>query len=105
MPEIMIVMRSGETRPVDGAEGQSVMLAARDAGIDELEGFCGGCCACASCHVYVDPAFAGRLPPIGADEDELLEGSGHRRPHSRLSCQLSMTDALAGLRLTVAPEG
>lgn len=80
------------------------MEAIRDAGIDELLALCGGCCSCATCHVHVDPAFADRLPPMSEDESDLLDSSDHRRETSRLSCQVPLTDALAGLRVTIAPE-
>ena len=65
---------------------------------------CGGCCSCATCHVYVDPAFADKLPAISADESDLLDSSDHRNATSRLSCQLPMTAALDGLKVTIAPE-
>jgi 2Fe-2S ferredoxin len=54
--------------------------------------------------VYVDPAFSDQLPPISDDENELLEGSEHRQPNSRLSCQLAFDDSLDGLQVTVAPH-
>jgi 2Fe-2S ferredoxin len=56
----------------------TLMEAIREAGNDELLALCGGCCSCATCHVHVDPAFADRLPPIGADENDLLDSSDHR---------------------------
>ena len=65
---------------------------------------CGGCCSCATCHVYLDPAFADRLPAMSEDEDELLDGSDQRTEQSRLSCQIAFSDALAGLQVTIADE-
>lgn len=58
---------------------------------------------CATCHVYVDPAFADKLPPVSADEDDLLDSSDHRTSASRLSCQIQCVDALDGIRITIAP--
>ncbi len=80
------------------------MEALREAGFDEILALCGGCCSCASCHVYVDPAFLARLPDPSPDEDELLESSSHRRATSRLSCQIPLSDSIDGLAVTIAPE-
>lgn len=102
--QLTVVTRAGKAQAVSGKVGESLMHAIRDAGIDELMAACGGCCSCATCHVYIDPAFAGRLPPMGSDEDELLDGSTHREAGSRLSCQIPVTEALAGLTATIAPE-
>ena len=76
----------------------------RDAGFDELLALCGGCCSCATCHVFVDEAWADKLPPVGEDENDLLDSSSHRNATSRLSCQISMGADLDGLRVTIAPE-
>ncbi len=104
MPKLIVVTREGEERELDGEAGLSVMEVIRDGGIDELLALCGGCCSCATCHVHVDPAFAGDLPPMGADEDDLLDSTGDRDETSRLSCQIPFTDALDGLRVTIAEE-
>lgn len=103
MPTLHVTLRDGSERTVDAAAGLTAMEAIRDAGIDELLAMCGGSCSCATCHVYVSDADRGRLPAIGPDEDELLESSEHRRPASRLSCQLPL-DPLDGLAVTIAPE-
>lgn len=76
----------------------------RDNGFDELLALCGGCCSCATCHVFVDPAYADRVEPISEDESDLLDSSGHRTAQSRLSCQVVVTPALDGLTVTIAPE-
>ena len=104
MPQLIVVTRGGDTKTLDAKNGASVMEAIRDHGVDELLALCGGCCSCATCHVYVDPSHADALPKMTDDENELLESSSHRHATSRLSCQLSMTDAMAGLRVTIAPE-
>jgi len=64
MPQLNVVLRSGETKTIDAIDGHSVMQSIRDSGIDELLALCGGCCSCATCHVYVDHAFAGLLPEV-----------------------------------------
>ncbi len=104
MPKLTVVDREGEERTVDAVSGVSVMEAIRDNGFDELLALCGGCCSCATCHVFVDPAFADRLPDMSEDENDLLDSSDHRNETSRLSCQVPMSDDLDGLRVTIAPE-
>ncbi|MDX3910124.1 MAG: 2Fe-2S iron-sulfur cluster-binding protein [Sphingobium sp.] len=104
MPKLIVVNRSGEESTVEGDAGLSVMEIIRDNGFDELLALCGGCCSCATCHVYADPAFADALPAMTEDENDLLDSSDHRNETSRLSCQLVMTEALDGLRVTIAAE-
>jgi len=76
----------------------------RNAGFDELLALCGGCCSCATCHVYVDEGHEDRLPPMTQDEDDLLDSTDVRQPNSRLSCQLQFQKQLDGLRVRIAPE-
>lgn len=104
MPRLTVTTRSGEVRELEAAENRTLMEVIRDDGVSELLAICGGCCSCATCHVYVDPAFAGRLPPISEDEDALLDGTTYRETTSRLSCQIRLSDALDGISVTVAPE-
>jgi len=104
MPQIIVVTRDGTEHQVDAEPGLSVMEIIRDAGFDELMALCGGCCSCATCHVYVAPEFGDHLPAAGADEDDLLDSSDHRGAASRLSCQLRFDGALDGLKVTIAPE-
>ena len=104
MPKLVVTNREGETSEVTADSGLSVMEAIRDNGFDELLALCGGCCSCATCHVYVDPAFQDKLPALSEDEDDLLESSDHRNETSRLSCQVPLTDELDGLKVTIAPE-
>lgn len=104
MPIIHVITRNGDEQAITADGGSSVMEAIRAAGIDELQALCGGCCSCATCHVYVDADHADRLAPMSVDEDDLLDGSVSRTPHSRLSCQLPFPAELDGLRVTIAPE-
>ena len=104
MAEIIVTTREGTDIPLKATSGHSVMEIIRDGGIDELLALCGGCCSCATCHVRVDDAFAALLPPMSADENDLLDSSDHRSAASRLSCQIPFTPALDGLRVTIAPE-
>jgi len=104
MPKINVATRAEAFSEIDAKTGSSLMEAIRDGGFDELLALCGGCCSCATCHVYVDPAFTSLLPAMGEDESDLLDSSAHRKPESRLSCQISVTDTLEGLKITIAPE-
>jgi 2Fe-2S ferredoxin len=104
MPEVIVTTREGEVRAVEGEAGLSLMEVLRDGGIDEILALCGGCCSCATCHVHVDPEFAAKLPPMSADEDDLLESSPDRDADSRLSCQIPFSAALDGIRVRVAEE-
>jgi 2Fe-2S ferredoxin len=104
MPEVIVTTRDGETRTVAFSSAASLMQVICEAGVDELLALCGGVCSCATCHVHVDSEFFQRLEPLSEDESGLLSGSEHRRKNSRLSCQIRMTDALDGMRVTIAPE-
>jgi len=104
MPKLVVVTREGDESVFEVEAGLSVMEVIRDNGVDELLALCGGCCSCATCHVYVERGPAEVQAPGSGDEDDLLEGSGHRRADSRLSCQLMLTDALGELIVRIAPE-
>ncbi|MET0269394.1 MAG: 2Fe-2S iron-sulfur cluster-binding protein [Sphingomonas sp.] len=104
MSSITVTDRAGAAHVLKAEAGRTIMEIIRDGGLDEMLALCGGCLSCATCHVHVDPAFADRLPPLSEDEGDLLDGSAHRTGTSRLSCQLPMSDALDGLRVTIAEE-
>jgi ferredoxin, 2Fe-2S len=104
MPELIVVTRDGEERTLKAEPGLSVMEVIRDGGIDELLALCGGCCSCATCHVHVDADWVGQLPAMSADEDDLLDATSDRDARSRLSCQVPFTEALDGMRVTIAAE-
>lgn len=104
MPKLAIVTRSGEEQLVEAGEGLSVMEIIRDSGIDELLALCGGCCSCATCHVYIEDSFAEKVPGASNDENDLLDSSEHRTLQSRLSCQVKFSAELDGMKVTIAPE-
>lgn len=89
---------------VEAVAGVSAMETIRGAGFDELLALCGGSPACATCHVYVDPAWLDRLKEPTRDELDLLENLKFRTGRSRLSCQIRMSDPYDGLAVTIAPE-
>jgi 2Fe-2S ferredoxin len=104
MPNLVIITRQGEQHTIAAATGRSLMEEIRNAGIDEMQALCGGCAACCTCHVFVDPARVGELPAMQEQEDELLASSDARTACSRLACQIPVTDALDGLCVTIAPD-
>ncbi len=103
MPLLKVVDRDGVEHEVDAKAGLKVMETLR-----ELEygvaAICGGMCSCATCHVYVDPEWFQKLPRRQSDEQDLLAELSHTKENSRLSCQVEMTDDLAGLKVTIAPD-
>lgn len=96
MPRVTFVTPGGEGRAVEAEAGATLLHVAWDNAID-IEGACGGVMACSTCHVIVDPAFYGRLPPPGEEEEELLDLAWGLEPTSRLGCQIVVTEALDGL--------
>ena len=104
MPVIHVTNRAGKKHDFDVKPGQTLMEALRDNNMD-VEAICGGCCSCATCHVFVDDAWVGKLPPRSEDEQELVSETESFQPNnSRLSCQIKLTPELDGIVVTVAPE-
>lgn len=104
MSKLIVVTRDGEEKTLSGSVGSSVLEVIQDAGIEDLMALCGGCCSCATCHVYVDDEWISAAGETNEDEADLLEDSEHRKAASRLACQIKITDKLDGLRVIVAPE-
>ncbi|MCZ6459074.1 MAG: 2Fe-2S iron-sulfur cluster-binding protein [Gammaproteobacteria bacterium] len=101
MPKVTYIQADGGRESVEIAVGASVMDGALDFGIGGILGQCGGGCTCLTCHCYVDPQWASRMPAPSADELELLEYAYERRPTSRLSCQIFLTEQLQGLCIEI----
>lgn len=104
MPVVTITDRAGLSRAVPFTDGDSLMVAARAAGVDDILAICGGCASCATCHVYIDPAWLTHLAPPGDVEIDLLQDLEFYRQNSRLSCQIRLYPELAGLKAEIAPE-
>ena len=104
MTTIHVTTRAGEVTELAAREGYSVMEVIRAGISEEPFAICGGCCSCATCHVYIDEAFANRLPPITDTENDLLDCTSQRSACSRLSCQIPVTPLLDGLKVRIAPE-
>ena len=103
MATLQVIDRDGIAHEVEAKPGLKVMEVLRelDYGVAAI---CGGMCSCATCHVYVDPEWVGKLPPPMSDERELLGELAHYRENSRLSCQVEITPALSGLKVTIAED-
>jgi 2Fe-2S ferredoxin len=104
MVKVIYVDADGTETDLDVAEGTTLMQAAVSNGLDGVIGECGGSAMCATCHVYIDGAFLGKLPELDEMEEEMLEcTSSERRPNSRLSCQIEAKPEIEGIRV-VFPE-
>lgn len=104
MPVVTFIYPDGTEKDVDIPIGQSAMKGAISNGVKGIIAECGGSAMCGTCHVYVDGANLDRLPPVSLDEDAMLDATASPRQHnSRLSCQFSVNESLAGLTLKI-PE-
>ena len=99
MPKIVFTDDSGTVRTVDADKGISLMEAARNNDVPGIVAECGGMCACATCHVYVDVEWLDKVGPPGADEEPMLDFVEDRRPNSRLACQIELLDDMDGLKV------
>jgi 2Fe-2S ferredoxin len=97
MPLVTYIEFDGKELVRDVDVGTSLMRGALANGVRGIDADCGGQCACATCHVYVDPAWLDRLPDMSEMEESMLSFSSTARPNSRLSCQIPMTRDLEGL--------
>lgn len=103
MVKVLFKDHSGNEQAVEAAAGTSVMQAAVSNGVAGIDADCGGSCSCATCHVFVDEAWLGKLGEMDPNEDAMLGLSADRQENSRLSCQLTLRDELDGLVVTT-PE-
>ena len=99
MPKITYIEQSGKERTVEVPVGWSVMEGAVKNRVPGIDADCGGACACATCHVYVDAAWLAKLPPRQEMEEQMLDFAQDVKPNSRLSCQIKVSAALDGLRV------
>lgn len=97
MVAITFIEHTGAVHKVDGPEGATAMETAVRNGVPGIVAECGGACACATCHVYVDEAWVGATGEPGPMEEDMLDFASDVQPNSRLSCQIKLTDKLDGL--------
>lgn len=97
MLKIKFVQHGGKAIEINTEEGDSLMQAAVDNEVPGIDADCGGCCSCATCHVYVDKAWIQKVGVVASDEESLLKLVPEREGNSRLSCQITLTKQLDGL--------
>ena len=99
--KILVIDQAGQEHELEGLDGWRVMEVIRDWGLN-IKAECGGACSCATCHVYVDEEWFGKLQEPSDDEEDLLYSTLDKKPTSRLSCQILLSDELDGLKVTLA---
>jgi 2Fe-2S ferredoxin len=104
MAKVTFLQPDGVRREIDAPVGITLMEVARQNGVLGIVAQCGGACACATCHVYVDAAWLARLDPPEDMEEGMLETAWEPRQNSRLSCQIQISAALDGLQVTVPAQ-
>lgn len=104
MARLVVTNRAGQLVKVEGTLGISLMENIRELE-DSVDAICGGLCACATCHVFIDPGWVNKLPQRQDEETMLISDSANYvADQSRLSCQIQLTEDLDGLTFTIAPE-
>jgi 2Fe-2S ferredoxin len=103
MTLLRVIDLDGTEHEVEGRTGITLMENLRDLDYG-VAAVCGGMCACATCHVYVDAEWVGRLSAPHSDETDLLGDLATRRANSRLSCQIKFTPELAGIKIEIAAD-
>ena len=101
--KILVTDREGNKHSLEGDNNSTLMEVLRDKGLD-IEAACGGCCACATCHVYIDGKWLDKIKRKEDDEESMLDQAFDVKNNSRLSCQISLSDDLDGIELELAPE-
>ena len=99
MPKITFIDFHGNRSDVDAKLGYSLMEAAVINDVDGIDADCGGACACATCHVYIDQAWVETTGTADELEAEMLEVAEEVKPNSRLSCQIKVTDQMDGMEV------
>ena len=102
MPRITYVTSDGKRHEVEVEKGYSVMEGAINNNIQGIVAECGGACACATCHSYIDEGWLDKIPPMDDMEDSMLDAAFERKETSRLTCQIEVSDDLDGLVVYVA---
>ena len=104
MPKITYIEHNGKSHTIEVPKDLTVMEGAIQNTIPGIDADCGGACACATCHVYVDDKWLNKLHPIDDDEESMLDQAFDVKKNSRLSCQINLSDELDGIELELAPE-
>jgi len=97
MATVKFITHDGQEITATANAGDSVMSVAIDNGIDAIIAECGGACSCATCHCYIDTAWAEKIPAPDEIETDMIEAAYEPKENSRLSCQISITEEMDGL--------
>ena len=103
MTKIIVKDRQGKVQELSADNGLTLMEIIRVAGMD-IEAACGGCCACATCHLYIDKDWFSKLTAREDDEESMLDQAFNVKDNSRLGCQIEFNDELDGIKVELAPE-
>jgi 2Fe-2S ferredoxin len=103
MPKLIIKDRSGKKSEIEYDSNFTLMETLRDYGYD-IEASCGGCCACATCHVYINEKWINKLKNMDDEEESMLDQAFDVKNNSRLSCQIDLSGELDGLEIEIAPD-
>ena len=101
--KIRVIDRDGNKHDLEGDSNSTLMEILRDADLD-IEAACGGCCACATCHVYINDQWLEKISRKDDDEESMLDQAFDVRNTSRLSCQITLSEELDGIELELAPD-
>ena len=101
--KIRVIDRDGNKHELEGDPNSTLMEILRDADLD-IEAACGGCCACDTCHVYINDQWLEKISPKDDDEESMLDQAFDIKNTSRLSCQINLSEELDGIELEIAPD-
>jgi len=103
MGSITVIDREGKEHELKASKGFTIMEIIRDAGLD-IEAACGGCCSCATCHIYIEEKSFDLFKSIQDDEESMLDQAFNVNKNSRLSCQIEYDEIFNGIKVILAPE-
>lgn len=104
MPSIQVTDLSGNVSTLEAKSGDTLMEALRDNGYSDIEAVCGGVCSCSTCHVYIEGDWFSKLGDRSEDENQLVTSTDQFKDNSRLSCQVTVTDDMEGMAITIAQQ-
>jgi 2Fe-2S ferredoxin len=104
MPNIQVTDLSGKVSTLKAKSGETLMEALRDNGYSDIEAVCGGVCSCSTCHVYLEAGWFDKTGERSEDENQLVTSTDYFKPNSRLSCQVTVSDDMDGMVVTIAHQ-
>jgi len=104
MPNIQVTDLAGNVSTLNAKSGETLMEALRDNGYSDIEAVCGGVCSCSTCHVYIEGSWFEKAGERNEDENQLVTSTDSFQNNSRLSCQVTVTDDMDGMAITIAKQ-